>query len=384
MAPAAARSPDRPCYPAAPTAGNPHHPGDLAALRRRRPAHEAPPTAGNLRHPGHCVDLAAQCPRRPAHETPPTAGNLRHPGHCVDLAAQWPHRPGHAAPHHDCRSCRGPASPHPPQAAAVAPRTDDPPAQRRRPPRRAAAFQDAYRPSCCPSRRCPHPRPCGKPAARQLPRCPDRAGARAVARRARRAPAGSNHAHGPGQTLTAAPRLPRFPKHAEPGTGAHQPPHALPGQPHRPGRVHRPSEAHRHARSPDAQRRRAQPRRWPAGQRTPAVPGTRPVPGRRSSARNPAPRHSPRAARTSLQSLFLRHYRPALPRTPPGAGRWVDLAAEFCWRPGYPPGGPSPDLSEAGHTSSEGRLRRTEGGPHSRCPAASYSPTRSPAQYHRR
>ena len=112
-------------------------------------------------------------------------------------------------------------------------------------------------------------------------------------------------------------------------------------------------------------------------------------PGRASTlaARVPAGTTSRRILLTPTGRLtrhvFLRHYRPALLRTPHSVGRWAAWArssvrAQVARRTAL-----IPDPSKARAHSSEGRLRNGSD-PHSRCPAASYSPTRSPAQYHRR
>ena len=179
-------------------------------------------------------------------------------------------------------------------------------------------------------------------------------------------------------------RRPRPASTAGDGKAAHRPPHGLPRPAHRPGPPS--TEPVRAAPGRPVPLRRAPERRSPAAT---TIPGSRPSP------RPPRPwppeflgrNHVPPDPSTPTGRLsrhvFLRHYRPALLRTPTVSAVGSLLGAEFCPRPSDPPDGAYPDPNRARAHSSEGRLRYGSD-PHSRCPAASYSPTRSPAQYHRR
>ena len=194
---------------------------------------------------------------------------------------------------------------------------------------------------------------------------------------------------------TDAPRPPRCPNRAGVGMAAHRPPHALPGRLHRPGSARCQSRhaAHLHARRPDAQRHshaRHQAAQFLRHADPPNRAGLAPrlSPGRQGRARSHVPPNPRHADRTSLPPRLPPPLPSGLPRTPHTVGRWVTWArssvrAQVIRRTAATRGRQQRTHDKQRTHSSEGRLRYGSD-PHSRCPAASYSPTRSPAQYHRR
>jgi hypothetical protein len=213
----------------------------------------------------------------------------------------------------------------------VVPWSGAPPPQRpRRPPGHAAGLQDAHTPSCRHSPPHQRPRPGGAIPTNGRPArpCLNSAGDRPRALGPPRGSPGWHHRHAPGRTPTPGHWMTLYPRAAEAGTDAHQPPHcqnragigmaahrpphALPGHSHRPGpaRCENRRAAYLHARRPDAQRHRPHARYQAAqlprhaGPPNQADPAPRLSPGRQGPARNHVPPNPHYADRTSLPPLL--------------------------------------------------------------------------------
>jgi hypothetical protein len=347
------------------TLRRPLHAAAPAGCSHRCRGRAAAPTAHNPSRHLHAVAPADCSPRCHAPAALPARCSPRRLAHASGRAGRNPSRLAPAEAHLcGSRSSPGLPSPCPPQAAVVAPWSGAPPLQRpRRPPGHAAGFQDGHTPSC--RHAAPHQRPCprgGIPTNGRRPARPrlDSAEDRPRAFRPPRGSPGWYHPHAPGRTPAPGHWVTRYPKDAEPGTDAHQPPrcqnhagigmaahrppYARPGHSHRPGpaRCQNPHAAHLHA---QRQHARHQDARLPRHVDPPKQPhpALRLYPGRQVSGRNHVPPNPLHADRTPLPPR-LPPPLPSGPSTYPAQCRPVGyLGAEFCPRPDDLPDGASPE-----------------------------------------